>query len=99
MISLIAMLLGALALGWAAQAWVAAVRAEHLVVLRLSAGRVLLARQGDGRYEITAAPGVPLALARFEAGRVAQRAREIRAAMLRPFHRQPRPRHRPVSLH
>jgi hypothetical protein len=70
---------------WAAHLWVAAQRAEHLVVLGLYGGTFLLARQPDGRFLLINPLRVPAVLWRYEVQQTVDRARALRAALARPF--------------
>lgn len=85
----IAIALIAVILFWAAELTVRARQAEHLSVLRLADGkvRVLLVRSAAGHYEVARALDIPLALARFEAQRVASRIRGLRAQPARSARR------------
>lgn len=71
--------------GWAAQLWHLAERAEHLVVLRLDGGTFLLARQPDGRFLLIRPVHLPVVLARYEARLTVDRWRAVRAVVARPF--------------
>ena len=85
---MISTFVGALVLalaGWAARLWVAAERAEHLLVLRLEGGTFLLARQRDGRFLVINPLQVPAVLWRYEVQLTVERYRAVRAALARPF--------------
>ena len=82
------MFVGALVLalaGWAARLWVAAERAEHLLVLRLEGGTFLLARQPDGRFLLIHPLRVPAVLWRYEVLLTVERFRALRTALARPL--------------
>lgn len=71
--------------GWVARLWMLAVRAEHLVVLRLDGGTFLLARQQDRRFLLINPLQVPVVLWRYEVMLTVERYRALRAALARPF--------------
>ena len=71
--------------GWAARLWMLAVRAEHLVVLRLDGGTFLLARQRDRRFLLINPLQVPVVLWRYEVMMTVERYRALRAALARPL--------------
>jgi hypothetical protein len=71
--------------GWAARLWVAAERAEHLLVLRLEGGTFLLARQPDGRFLLINPLRVPAVLWRYEVLLTVERFRALRTALVRPL--------------
>jgi hypothetical protein len=70
---------------WAGHLWMAAQRAEHLVVLGLDGGTFLLARQRDGRFRVINPLQVPAVLWRYEVRLTVDRYRALRAATARPF--------------
>lgn len=82
------MFVGAMVLalaGWATRLWVAAERAEHLLVLRLEGGTFLLARQRDGRFLLINPLRVPAVLWRYEVLLTVERYRAVRTALARPL--------------
>lgn len=82
------MFVGAMVLalaGWATRLWVAAERAEHLLVLRLEGGTFLLARQPDGRFLLINPLRVPAVLWRYEVLLTLERYRAVRTALARPL--------------